>query len=374
MQRRLHPRLRVPQRLFLVVALLLLASPGLLTLAAPSRSVSALEGRRLAAWPAPPLDGAALRAWPGAVEAWLQDHLGGRDAVLGLMARLRFLLREPGETYVVFGTAGALFLATSARLALAAGHPVLNAPQRHAMTRVLEAWTAAAAAAGLPLLVLLVPDKETLLSTHLPWWGRRFDSEPPLDAFLAELAAAGRVAVLDLRPALRAAPPDRATYLLEDTHWTGYGAYLGYRALMQRLAADWPALRTLAGDAVAWRPTTGHQELRRLLGLSATADAAIVEEPVPATPRARHLSPPGEVELFRSERADTPGPRLLFIGDSYRYALLIWLAESFPALTATGLTSASGLAELLRRHPSDLVVIELVERNLYIDPVHRLAR
>jgi alginate O-acetyltransferase complex protein AlgJ len=373
MTQRPPTRHRLPQRLFLVAALLLLALPGLLTLILPPRAVSELEARRLAAWPSPPDDLEALRAWPAAAEAWLQDHLGGRNQLLGAMARLRFLLREPGGTQVVFGRAGALFLARSARLELAAGQPVLDAPLRQAMTRVLELWAAAAATAGVPLLVVVVPDKETLHPDRLPWWGRRFNNEPRLDAFLAELAAAGRVEALDLRPALRAAAPGRATYLLEDTHWTDYGAYLGYRALIARLAADWPGLRALEGDAVAWRSQPSTQELRRMLGLPPSADAAIADQPVPAAPRARQLSPPGDLNRFVSELPGAPGPRLLLVGDSYRLALLPWLAESFPALTATGLVAPSGLAELLRDYPSDLVVIELVERNLTSGHVHRLA-
>src|SRR5690606_5784760 len=152
------PMRRAASSLFLAAALLLLALPGLPTLLQPARDISELEARRLAPPPGRPDGIAGLRSWPAAAEAWLQDHLAGRDWLLGRFAQLRYLLQEPAGSEVVFGQGRVLFLRSSHRLATAAGWS-LDAAAREMMAALFAGWTRAAAAAGVPLLVVLVPDK-----------------------------------------------------------------------------------------------------------------------------------------------------------------------------------------------------------------------
>lgn len=361
------------QAAFLAAALLLLALPGLMTLLKPSASSGDSERRQLADWPAAPTDWRTLRAWPGAAEGWFKDHLGWRPRLLSLAADLRLGLREPGPTNVVFGRDDWLFLRGSARLRLALGSLPAGGAVPDAVLPLFTQWIAVIRAAGASPLILIVPDKETLQAALLPWWARRFDSEPQLDRLLAALRSEVCDCVLDLRAALRAGDGSRALYWPRDTHWTPYGAYLGYRALTERLGPAWPGLTTVEDAAVAWGPASRDQDLWRLLGFTTPLRLTLPDQPAPASPRALVEAEGGEETLLRSHRPDLAGPRLLVIGDSFRHALTPWLAESVGTLASSHLPRPGALARLLAAYPSDLVVIVLVERNLYGKEVLSLA-
>lgn len=104
----------------------------------------------------------------------------------------------------------------------------------------------AAARAGAPLLVMLIPDEmqvvpevlaSTLESTTPPLRREDFDLEQPQRAWRAACEQAG-IAVVDLLPAFRAAPDRAGLYLRLDTHMSPAG---------HKLAAETtaPALRAL---------------------------------------------------------------------------------------------------------------------------------
>lgn len=362
MQRRPHPRLRVPQRLFLVAALLLLALPVLKMLAEDPRARSEREGRTLADWPPPPASLAALRAWPGAAESWLQDHLGGRDRLLGAMAALRSLLREPGSAPVVFGQGEWLFFTHAARMRLAQGLPWLDQTQREAARRLMRRWAEVAAGAGLPLIILLAPDKETIEVERLPWWARRFDSTPGLAVLLEELRAADGLTVIDLRPLLVAGAAGRQLYWPYDTHWTHSAGYLAYRALHEVMRRRWPDLVPLPEVALSRVALPYSQDLWRMLGHAEDPDRRLEPQPWPAQPRASDTALAGGLRI--RERPDLTGLRVILYGDSFAGTLEPWLAETLPRLVMAPIGPASDLAALLRAQPADLLVVVLVERNL----------
>lgn len=352
---------RLGQRSFLLLALALLALPALGMLGEPPRTLSEREGRRLADWPPAPESLAALRAWPAAAEAWLQDRLGGRDWLLGRMAALRSLLREPGSAPVVFGQGEWLFFTHAARIRLAGGLPWLDQTQREAVRRLMRRWAELSERAGLPLIVLLAPDKETIEVERLPWWARRFDSTPGLAMLLEELREEDGLTVIDLRPPLAAAA-DRQLYWPYDTHWTHSAGYLAYRALHEVMHRRWPDLVPLPEEALGWVALPYSQDLWRMLGHAEDPDRRLQPQPWPAQPRASNTELAGGLRI--RERPDLTGLRVILYGDSFAGTLEPWLAETLPRLIMAPMGPASGLAALLRDQPADLLVVVLVERNL----------
>lgn len=361
---------RIGQIAFLAAGLLLPALPALWMLAEPPRAVSEREGRSLAAWPGLPADWAGLRAWPTSAATWLQDHLGGRDRLLAVMSRLRRALREPGGSDVVFGEGEWLFYRTSARLQLAAGRAWLDQGQRSRVQRLFADWQDMADAAGVSLVILLAPDKESVETAHLPWWARRFDSAPAMRGLLEDLRGDPRLTVVDLRPLLAGDDSGRARYWPYDTHWTIWSGYLAYRALLDLLEPRWSGVEPLQGELISWISMPYVQDLWRMLGEEPDPERQVTDQPWPRQFQAKVTQLPDGVEI--SERPDLRGPRVMLTGDSFRNALRPWLAESLPMLVDFPIRSSVRLPDALRAHPVDLLVVVLVERDLYREMVDHL--
>ncbi len=361
---------RIGQVAFLAAGLLLLALPALWMLAEPPRAVSEREGRALAAWPDLPADWAGLRAWPAAAGAWLQDHLGGRDRLLAAMATLRRTLREPGGTDIVFGAGEWLFYARAARLEMAAGRSWLDAAHRRHVRQLLGYWRDAAAAAGMPLVVVLAPDKESIEAAELPWWARRFDTAPATRRLLAELQAEGGFTVIDLRPLLAGDRSGRPRYWPYDTHWTIWSGYLAAGALLETLAPRWPGARLPQGDEISWISMPYVQDLWRMLGEETDAEREVPDQPWPRRFQAAITTLPDGITI--NQRPDLRGPRVVLSGDSFRNALKPWLQESLPALIDVPLEPPSRLPAALIAHPGDVLVMVLVERDLHPASIDRL--
>jgi alginate O-acetyltransferase complex protein AlgJ len=115
----------------------------------------------------------------------------------------------------------------------------------HAAARATAVADIARALAGrhIALLVVVVPDKSRIESTHLGTLRRA----PALDArvrdWTAKLDASG-VATLDLAPVLSGSPA--SSFLHTDTHWNERGSSLAAHAVAQRLQQ----MHALQGDPV----------------------------------------------------------------------------------------------------------------------------
>ncbi len=167
--------------------------------------------------------------------SWLTFHLRGwfHETLLqlGVLASER----------VAFGRDGWMFLAETLRW-----HPERIAASRASRLQLLGEVRAFAAAAGMQLLALPVPDKATIYPEQLPAERRRPPGRERLyDQILADLQAAG-VAHVDLRAVLlaeKARQPETLLYLRRGTHWQLEGQLAAAAAVQQRLQqAGWAAL------------------------------------------------------------------------------------------------------------------------------------
>ncbi len=102
---------------------------------------------------------------------------------------------------------------------------------------------------GIRYLFVIAPDKHAIYPEYLPDSLVNVPTQTKLDQFVAYMRANSTVEVLDLRPALMQAKKIRPTYLMTDTHWNQYGAFVGYQALIRALSDDIPGLEPLSYKA-----------------------------------------------------------------------------------------------------------------------------
>ncbi|MHC5020086.1 MAG: alginate O-acetyltransferase AlgX-related protein [Planctomycetota bacterium] len=336
------------------------------------------EHRPLAPPPAPPADAAALAAWPGAAERWVNDHVGGRRTFIQLWngANLALLGRSPVD-HVIAGADGWLYEAFPRSRRCYRGETL--APElRDAWVRVLQARAAWCAARGIDYCVVVIPTKAAVHGAafpHGPAVAPRAGPGPQLLAALPDGAAAGPLHVVDAGAVLRAAGAEAEVFFRRDHHWNARGALVTLDAVAAALGPRHAALGDPAASARTFVDRRGFAgNLARQLALEPFwHEPEPVAQPAPTrTPRT--VAPPAGAPP-RTGAAETPGaagPHTVLFGDSFTIELASHLAPRCrrlvvarhrPSQTAAWL----GGPWLDRERPA--VVIELLrERMLWLPP------
>ena len=145
------------------------------------------------------------------------------------------------------------------------------------------------------------------------------------------LSQHGRFEFLDLRPILLDAKKEERLYMLTDTHWNSYGAYVGYKPIIERLAAWYPNLQPWPiSDFTLIKTTYLAGDLAQMMDLRhVMTEGAIGLNPV--HPRLANIQQQGDRDLADviSETGNTNLPRAVIFRDSFTVELIPFLAEHF---------------------------------------------
>lgn len=227
----------------------------------------------------------------------------------------------------------------------------------------LDALSAAYDERGIELIVVVVPNKNTIYPERVPGQIPVLGDESRLDQVTAYLRAHGNEQLVDLRPALLAAKLERQMYYATDTHWNDYGAYIAYAALLEE-----------AG--ITPRPASDFDVITRepdLLDLSDNIGATILpESKIQFAPRFdlrasyKNLNLGGRKLMFSYLRDDTL-PDLVMYYDSFFFNVIPLLGEHFNHGLYVQNYTGSGLWNLwwVDEQEPDVVIIEFAERYLH---------
>lgn len=94
---------------------------------------------------------------------------------------------------------------------------------------------------GVPCLILVCPNKQTIYPEHLPNKIRKASGETRMDQVMEYLTRNGRASILDVRSDLLEAKRLYSVYDKDDTHWNTLGAFVAYQVIIEELS------RTVAG-------------------------------------------------------------------------------------------------------------------------------
>jgi len=90
-------------------------------------------------------------------------------------------------------------------------------------------------ARGIPLLLVVAPNKESVYPEYLPDSIKKLGTETRLDQIEAYFKSNSDIQILDLRQVLIEAKNDKQVYRKTDSHWNSYGAYLAYCEIMKAI-------------------------------------------------------------------------------------------------------------------------------------------
>jgi len=330
------------------------------------------ENRRLATRPSLPRNFHEATLYSDRWLNFYRDHFGFRNTLIRGVALTRFHgLGSDTDGRVLVGRDGWLFLRADGDQNFIAfrGLNPLSEDDLDAWQHVLEQRAAWLAARGIPLLVVIAPNKETIYPEHLPDEVSPIRPPSRLDQLIEHLRQThSPVHLLDLRPALLAVKSSGRLYFKTDTHWNDQGAYVGYRAMMDSikdLLPKWNIVPQPRSNFVPGKAPVIEGDLARMMDMS----DQYPDEWLSLTRKVPFNVPPDAMDpkgLAVTDLNDPTLPRLVFYHDSFAIALAPMIGPNFNRV----FWSFNYLIDpkVIEREKPDLVIDEFLERNLYLDP------
>jgi hypothetical protein len=294
------------------------------------------EFRAPSSLPAPGLDWGEISAFPEEFQAYLDDTFSFRSKLIRWHNLLRiFVFRTAPNDRVIVGKDGWVFPIQNGAMGVNRGVDPFE-------ERELALWMASfrddhrwLERRGKHFLLVLIPGSTEIYSEFLPDHMRRV-APSRLDQLRAALSAdTSGIDWLDLGPAFLDAKgtafDGELLYRKLDSHWNARGTYVAYRAILEHLAARFPALEAHPASDYRFEdagPVPGNWGTRLYLG------DIFPEIKVTATPRFPTRARPVERKttsgvITSSQVADPLLPRVLMFHDSFGMLLVPFLAEHF---------------------------------------------
>lgn len=269
--------------------------------------------------------------------------------------------REALAATVAIGKGGMLYHRFQRTFDQVAGAVPLAGRQLARWVAMLESRHAWCAARGIPYVMLVVPEKHVVYADMLPD-GATVSHDRPVNQIAEALSPKTRKTFVYPAQPLIDGRQLEDTWLKTDVHWTGWGAYIGYRTLMEAVGQHIP-IEPMPADRLVRTP-------RNLIGdLGVRLDPEVSEDALSYGCKGAQIAQrvfgsfnysAGQVEIFENGRPGTPS--CVLFRDSNATTLLPYLAPHFSRLVTVA--SAEMFHEVVQSEKPDLVIVQTTERQL----------
>lgn len=241
--------------LTIVLFLALLWLPTLDTLFTLDHTPAPQENRLPARWPH--FAGLAhSRAYLATIDSYFDDHFGFRKRLIRWNQHWKnqlFQTKTAGDAVLV-GRDGWLYYAGERMLEHWSRQTAWAEQDLRDWQHLLEWRRNWLRQRGIRYLFVVPPDKHTVYPDYLPAWMEPSARPSKLQQLAGYLKTHSDLAFVDLSQPLIDARRIHVDYLKTDSHWNDFGAFIGYRTLIQALARQFPALEPLPLDGGEWQP------------------------------------------------------------------------------------------------------------------------
>ena len=216
-------------------------------------------------------------------------------------------------------------------------------------------------------LLVFAPDKHSIYGQHLPASIRKVGDRSRLDQLVGLLKESTDIDVIDLRSSLRRASRKHRTYHRTDSHWNDFGAFIGYEAMMRRIARWFPSVnaRSINEFTLSHRETDGC-DLAMMLGLQdlLREDRIDLKPKFERAARIRNLDSDAQAQIKISQTDLLDAPKMVVFHDSFMGNLMPYLCEHFARIFFQ-CTFGFDCGAIQQEQPA-IVVQEIVERVLQV--------
>jgi len=322
------------------------------------------ENRLPAPKPDWPADRAALAAFPQAFEKYFNDYFGFRQ-------RLNRLHNV--AWFHVFGISPHPIVAAGKERTLFVCHEMDNLRAEKPISHELLAWKSKIlqqrhdwlAAQGIKYLVVIVPNKATLYPELAPSSVVPMNPKGPAAQLEEHLKKYTNIPVLNLTHTLAEAKAkgDRQIYPHLDAHWNEYGAYVGYRAIVGKLADWFPGMTPIPQDRCVIEERDAPGDLAHIMGFPDLSEKRLFMRPV--THRSKGIDKWGGVlnQSIESNIDDPTLPRAVIMHDSFMTAERLFLGEHFSKARFRWIYTDFDANAVLETKPH-VVIHQMIERTV----------
>ena len=206
---------------------------------------------------------------------------------------------------------------------------------------------------------LIIPEKHVVYADMLPR-SIRLSKRRPVLQMLESIDPAIASRVLYPVAELAAARSRQPTYFRTDTHWCSFGAYVGYKAVVESLASEMD-VSAYPEDLIEYFDRTYTGDLGVRYAEEREESAQFLRSPAaPTVLYQNHNFGRGAVHVYEGARADLP--RCVLFRDSFSNFLIPYLAQNFSRIVAV--SSMSYFYDLLEEERPDVVLSVTIERFL----------
>ena len=311
------------------------------------------ENRPLAQLPKLIVDGKLNEGFASGLDDYVDDRFALREyLVTAFNAADVALLHDFNGTNAVIGKDDNIFYAETLNDYL--GIDQLDREQVASIAAYLSDISADLASRGVKFAFMTAPNKATIYPELMPDRLVTTDTPRSIDLLSEALNERG-VACIDAKSLLTEAKADRAVYYKHDSHWNNYGAMLVYNSIAERFGLE-------QYDPLTYTTMTDR-----------TGDLHNFVYPSTVFPEERIIYP--DFNSYKSKRpinferdkevettSDVNGLTMLVYHDSFGRSLQPILSQSVGRLCMNSYFPYN--LDYIEKTEPDLVLIELVERNL----------
>lgn len=305
-------------------------------------------------------------------DQYYKENFGWRNALFYVYSRWKYqvLGESPLPEKVIVGKNGWHYLGNSYNHVVDQHRNLypLSADSARIITDNLVRHQRELARQGIKFYVLIAPDSHTIYPEYLPDALKPSPKPSRLDVFRYYVNRHTSLPLIDIRDTLWTAKKNHVVYYQTDTHWNDYGTLVGCAALLNRIRQDVPTMPPVqhANYQITQVGGAGGDLVQMLTLQNEVKDSVFYEIKPAAQLSARQTATVPNAEYgfpsLRFAGTDATRPKLLFIGDSFSHSMTQFLPGYFRE--SYFVRSSHLNAALVKAEKPDVVVIEIVERNL----------
>ena len=316
-----------------------------------------------------------LERFPAGFEAWLNDHMPAKTALVESQSALELgLFGEMAQDKVVFGTSRPWLFNRSEDGQPLETYKRTNLFSEEELDRIsqnLSEMQQDFSDAGIRMVLMISPDKEQIYGDdYMPSSVAVLENEGRTEQLIGALGkTCPSLPVVYPAELLRKGREKEEVYYASDTHWNRIGACIACGALVDTLAEDtgstWPGAEAFRERYHFSEKEKKAGDLQKLVRLGEEFDSTEYEAEEALAARVMDVSEDARGEVIR-ERSSNPGglPLNVYLsGDSFRWNLTRFLQDGVNKSTVTSRYYLD-LEDVVAQEP-DVFVYMIAERYLH---------
>ena len=225
---------------------------------------------------------------------------------------------------------------------------------------------------GINFLIVIVPNKSTIYSEHLPENIRKVTGGVRAKQLTDYFLNNSDIQVLNLKDLFLSKKVEHQIYHRTDSHWNHYGAWLAYREILLHLSQKFRGVIPIPFENFPKKKIAGPSkaDLASMLSLNKSLYSEKFQRlftPVGITISQLKLKyfkfKKGKISYFQNESGILP--KTIMIHDSYGQGLKKFMSSSFSEIVFIRVSGVNFFPDLIEREKPSIVIYEIAERFFY---------